>query len=218
MFELIPQIIIIVSIAGIIVLVARKMPQISSLPEEKKTLDMNGTNQRFKVPGILNRAKAKIKSFKRSKFLHDSLDFFEKILRKIKVVFLKIENKISELAEKVKQQSQKVKEKRKGIEISVNHKIQDNEDNEVKFTNVQKQDNKDGSKDNWEDIENKYIEVISNNPKDIIAYKKLGKLYQEHGNIEDAKEVYKQILKINPDDEEASAYLAQLAEQQFCKL
>jgi len=198
MFELIPQIIIVVSIAGIIVLVARKMPQISSISEEKKTLDMNGANQRFKVPGVLKRIKAKIKSFKRSKFLHDSLDFFEKMLRKAKVLFLKIENEISELAEKVKQKSQQVKEKRKGIEIIVNHKIQSSE---VTLTNVQSQ-NKD-EEYNWEDVEKKYIDAISNNPKDIIAYKKLGKLYREHGNTEDAREVYKQILKLNPDDEEA---------------
>ncbi len=213
MFELIPQIIISVSIVGIIVLVARKMPQISSIPEEKKTLDMNGVNRRFKVPGILKRTKAKIKSFKRSKFLHDSLDFFERLLRKSKVVFLKIENKITEWAEKIKKQSQKVKEKRRGVEVQVTHKVQDSTDDEVKFTNVQKQDRLRSSSYgvSKEEIEQRYIDAISSNPRDIAVYKKLGKLYQEHGNLEDAKEVYKQILKINPDDEISKEQLSSLS-------
>ncbi len=212
MFELIPQIIIIVSVAGIIVLVARKMPQISALSEEKKILDMSGTNQRFKVPGILKRIKAKIKSFKRSKFLHDLLDSFEKLLRKAKVVFLKIENKITDWAEKIKKRSQQVKEQRKGIEIMVNHRMQDSDDNEVKFTNVHKQDRLRSSSYgvSKEEIEQRYIDAISSNPRDIAVYKKLGKLYQEHGNMEDAKEVYKAILKIDVNDEEAKNQLSLL--------
>jgi len=206
MFELIPQIIITISIAGIIVLVARKLPQISSLPEDKKTLDMNGSNQKFKVPSIFRKILAKIKSFKRSKFLHDLLDLFEKLLRKAKVVFLKIENKITDWAEKIKQRSQQVKDRRKGIEVQVNHVTRDDE---VKFTNIQQQGRLRSSSYGvpMEEIEQKYIDAISSNPRDIAVYKKLGKLYQEHGNMEDAKEVYKAILKIDPNDEEGKNQL-----------
>lgn len=42
------------------------------------------------------------------------------------------------------------------------------------------------------------ISRISNNPKDFVAYEELGDYYLEIGNVKDAKECYKQVLKLSP--------------------
>ena len=39
---------------------------------------------------------------------------------------------------------------------------------------------------------------IANNPKDYEAYEALGDFYMESGNIKDAKECYRQVLKLSP--------------------
>ena len=42
------------------------------------------------------------------------------------------------------------------------------------------------------------ISHISDNPKDFAAYEKLGDYYLEIGNVKDAKECYRQVLKLSP--------------------
>ena len=44
--------------------------------------------------------------------------------------------------------------------------------------------------------EQKYIDVISQDPQNVEAYTKLGNLYQEHGNTEDAAACFKQAEKL----------------------
>jgi tetratricopeptide (TPR) repeat protein len=53
----------------------------------------------------------------------------------------------------------------------------------------------------YELMEKRYIDKIITNPKDIAAYKKLGDLYVEMDNLDDAKEAYKVVLKLKPQDE-----------------
>lgn len=50
-------------------------------------------------------------------------------------------------------------------------------------------------KDQLEDI---LVERISMNPRDIEAYERLGDYYLEQGNLSDAKECYRQVLKLSP--------------------
>jgi tetratricopeptide (TPR) repeat protein len=46
--------------------------------------------------------------------------------------------------------------------------------------------------------EEEMIERIANNPKDFEAYEALGDFYMDNGNIKDAKECYRQVLKLSP--------------------
>ncbi len=46
--------------------------------------------------------------------------------------------------------------------------------------------------------EENLIARIASNPKDFSSYEKLGDYYMAVGNIKDAKECYKQVLKLNP--------------------
>lgn len=46
--------------------------------------------------------------------------------------------------------------------------------------------------------ENALIKRIAANPKSVSAYEALGDFYLEHGNVNDAKSCYKQVLKLSP--------------------
>ena len=46
--------------------------------------------------------------------------------------------------------------------------------------------------------EEELIARIATNPKDYTAYEALGDFYMERGSIQDAKECYKQVLKLSP--------------------
>ncbi|MFH1175717.1 MAG: tetratricopeptide repeat protein [bacterium] len=215
MFDLIPQTIIIISIAGIIVVIARKIPQLSLL-EEKKVSDVSG-DKKAKTPRFANKVWLKIKGVKHSQHFHKLLDITEKFLRKLKVFFLKLENKITGWAEGLRQHSQKVKLRREGIEIQV--KPEDNFDagnseeisiNEkaVEKTVIQEE----GS------LEEKYIAAITKNPRDLEAYRNLGNLYFKKDNVDDARDAFRQILKINPADSNAEMMLRKLRTRKVRKI
>lgn len=54
---------------------------------------------------------------------------------------------------------------------------------------------KNGEKDQYEQV---LVERIALNPRDIEAYERLGDYYMENGNLEDAKECFKQVLRLSP--------------------
>lgn len=55
--------------------------------------------------------------------------------------------------------------------------------------------------------EQKYIKLISENPRNITAYLKLGQLYKEQKNYTDAKGCFVQILRIDSDNKSAKREL-----------
>lgn len=51
------------------------------------------------------------------------------------------------------------------------------------------------AKNQLEDI---LVERIAANPRDLEAYERLGEYYMEQGNVQDAKECYRQVLRLSP--------------------
>lgn len=49
--------------------------------------------------------------------------------------------------------------------------------------------------------EKKYIDLISQNPKDVEAYRELGFIYLRQKNYSDARACFRQVLKFKPEDE-----------------
>lgn len=47
-------------------------------------------------------------------------------------------------------------------------------------------------------LEDILVERIAANPRDIEAYERLGEYYMEQGNTQDAKECYRQVLRLSP--------------------
>jgi len=101
-FELITQIILIFSFFGIIILILRKIPVLTELPESSVKGELG-----FK---FFKETKEKIKSSKYFK-----LDFFEiflqKILSKMRILSLKMENKMADWLKVLRERSQKKKTK-----------------------------------------------------------------------------------------------------------
>lgn len=60
-------------------------------------------------------------------------------------------------------------------------------------------------------LEKKLIEIISLEPKSIKAFKQLAQLYFERKELEEAKQTFEHILKLHEGDEEAYEGLAQIA-------
>lgn len=47
-------------------------------------------------------------------------------------------------------------------------------------------------------LEDILVERIAANPRDLEAYERLGEYYMEQGNMQDAKECYRQVLRLSP--------------------
>ena len=47
-------------------------------------------------------------------------------------------------------------------------------------------------------LEDILVERIASNPRDLEAYERLGEYYMEQGNLQDAKECYRQVLRLSP--------------------
>lgn len=58
--------------------------------------------------------------------------------------------------------------------------------------------------------EEDYISAIATNPKDFTAYEKLGDYYMDNGNIKDAKECYRQVLRLSPANTEVKMKIRRL--------
>lgn len=69
------------------------------------------------------------------------------------------------------------------------------EKKEKKVMAVVKEEQSIPAKNQLEDI---LIERIAVNPRDLEAYERLGEYYMEQGNLQDAKECYRQVLRLSP--------------------
>jgi len=151
-FNLIPQLIIVLALAGIIVVFSRKHP--AEKEKEKQLLE------------VLK----KIKIIKK-------IDY-RKYLNFTKNQIAKIKNRIEKLRQERKKLEIIKKEKKSGIEVMIE--------------------------------EQKYIKILAQDPKNLFAYHKLGKLYFEQKNYDDAKAVFEQILKIDEKNKRAKEMLKKI--------
>lgn len=68
------------------------------------------------------------------------------------------------------------------------------------------------SSQSWSEAEQRLIEVIGLEPKNIDAYRRLGDLYLEQKNYEDARQTFEHLIRLNQADDVAYAGLAHVAE------
>lgn len=184
---LIPEIIIILALAGIIVIVARKFPEVAKIKVENKN----------KEKSLFQKAGKSI------------IDFSVSVA---KAVFSKIAN-LKNLKDKIK------KEEKKDIEVNnpkqelrklfINRpkstpKVLPIAKTEVKspISLRAKAELLTGKKE-YKEAEKVYLELIKKDPRDIVAYKGLGKIYFIQQILSDAQSAYEQAVKLNPDDLES---------------
>ena len=176
MYNLIPLILIIISLSVIIFIVVRKFPFLASLdvdtiPREKEA--------RFKESIAGNRMKRNI-----IKWNSHFSQAFSGAFKGLNNFLVGGYDKLFQIKESYDRQ---LKDKKENKERKI----------DKLFSDIEEMD----PEDNFEEIESKLIEIVGLDSKNIIAFEKLGDVYFKNKKFQEAKETYKHILKLLKDDD-----------------
>lgn len=203
-YEIIPVLLIILSLTGIAFIIGRHISQLARLP-------IQNSGQRVDIKqGLIRLAKGFvviIKSISYRNLLRFFAGTLEKFLRRLRIQILKIDNRFFLWIQKLRVVSGKsfLSEKYWMRSISDVKK-------EVKKV-IEKKDKL--SQDLVRSLkkritERRILAAIAKKPKDPEGYRKLANFYLNEKNYHDAKEALYQILKIKPNDSEAKARLEEI--------
>ena len=216
--NLILYILIFSSFIGLVIIIYRKISLLACLSDEEIF--------------ILNRKKSIIQKISEIDYKHYWLSFIialEKFLRKIKIIFLKIENLLSKCIYFLRNRSQIMTQKSKEWIKHREEKRRESKKNtledtkETIFVKINKTD-EEKEKIEHEVIEEdenlsiselkkpikeeqKWIDLIIENPKNITAYKFLGLLYWKQYNYTDAKASLEMSIKLGCKDKKVKEVL-----------
>jgi len=220
-YSLIPPVLIVLSIIGIIVFLVKKSSRVNEIVEEDLSINEDDISEK----GFLGKIKYKIKSIRGEDIKHFFLGIIERIVRKSRIIFLKLESKFGEISNNIRSKRQnkmmrKSNDERKAEDKANNifrklgrnryeslenkkapleiKKLYEEDEKEVKPMLSEKitvPEPREEMKDKLEEI---LIERIAVNPRDIEAYERLGEYYVDIKNYDDAKECFKQVIKLNP--------------------
>lgn len=225
LYQVIPPILVVLSLVGIVIFFMKKSSQIVNLDEEEalaqERIDM------LAEAGFFHRIVIRMKNLGWKDIKHVLLAILESILGIIRMVFLKLENKSKQLGDSIRRNKNNVSRHNNIENIAedaiINKVInyQPEEGIEVHAKNIENNKTKKKSviysgeriikptvsdrvvtpqsrtemKDRLEGL---LIERIAANPKDVEAYERLGEYYMEIDSATDAKECFKQVLKLDP--------------------
>lgn len=197
MFSFFPQIIILLSLGGIIVIIARKIPALAEVEKREQgraPLLRSLLKKRKKIWGL------NIKNF--------CLFVFKRIIGQL-VRLKKVILETGKAPLVVQEQLKHLVLKKPSPIQTKEPKVQ-----EVLVTPVALLNKADVlfKENKLNEAEKIYIEVIKKDPKNIKAYLSLGKIYLKWHNFGDAKASFRQVIKLNPKDEEAQLQLKKLDE------
>jgi tetratricopeptide (TPR) repeat protein len=231
---MIPPILIILSLAGIIIFFMKKAPQIARLSDEdaleKERLD------RMATAGFFGRLGLKIKNIRWSGLKSVFLALSEKLTRRARIIFLRLESKSKSLNDSIRSKRGKqentnserksweggqneedvildkvnnyqpkkksylagMKKALKKEKVPEKNAYDDSEERIIKPMVSDRVVNPNGRAEMKDRLEDLLIERIAANPKDVEAYERLGEYYMEIDSLNDAKECFKQVLKLDP--------------------
>lgn len=118
MFNFFPQLIIILSVVGILIIIIRKIPVLAKeeVFKEGVSFERRWVFLQQRLNYSIRKLRRKIEILKQKQYFKNFLAFLEKSLRKIRVLSLKIDNTVSGWIEKLKI-AQDVAEEKKWIKI-----------------------------------------------------------------------------------------------------
>jgi tetratricopeptide (TPR) repeat protein len=176
-YDIIPLVIIIISMLGIIFIVARKFPVLAAIDVGAIKSEQEAAK---KEKIIASRLERKINGFIKffSKFFSPVQAVIKNLFRIIYGRARNLENKYKKI-EKVVSAPEEIEQKIKALFFSAEEFLKAGSLNEA---------------------EKKYIEIISLDHKNIEAYKKLGEIYLEQKNYDHAEETFQYILKLDAND------------------
>lgn len=197
MFNFFPQIIILLALAGIIVLIARKFPALAEAEErELRRVPLVSRDVLKEKTEILGRT---IKNF--------CLFVFKSITRRV-TSLKKVLRETGKAPLRVQKQLRHLITRRPSLDQVKRQEVLETVDLLVllnKASGLVKNDKLD-------EAEKIYIEVLKKDPKSIRVYKSLGEIYLKRHNFGDAKAAFRQIKKLDPNNKEALAQLRKLEE------
>lgn len=225
-FNIILYLLIGFSLAGLVIVVYRKIPTLANLSKEEMV--------------ILGRKKGIIERLREIDYKQHWLNFIiflEKFLRRLKIIFLKIENLLSRWIVRLRNRSQIMSQRSKEwvkqkeakrrkpekeessheakLEIPVRIK---KEEGEIK---IEEEEEKDEDELSLSELkkpikeEQKWIDLIVENPKNITAYKFLGLLYWKQHNYADAKASLEMAVRYGSKDRKVREVLKQLSDMEI---
>lgn len=187
----IPQIILFLSLLGILLIIGRKIPTLMKFPRQP---EMVLVQQSF-----LKR----LFHFRISMAFIVLINWLEKLLRKSRIVFLKIDNFISQWIQKAREKSQVLTIRYQAW--LAQHKIW-----RLRVKNKEE----DGMMaDTLKAQEQAYIKLLAQDPKNAEIYRRLGNIYLVQKNYQDARQTFEQVLILNPQDKKTKAKLEQILRQ-----
>lgn len=220
LYTLIPPILVIISLIGIIIFLLKKAHRVAGISSLEKNNSSSGSSEGGLLPGKNGNGETRLGN----KIKTVSLAFLEKVIRRIRVIFLRLENTFTFWSEALKE-----KRKRRLEETDNDQSRKKEEDVIEKINNYSPEKRSFNDrifrrkeilsgekektirpliKDGYEkpnvrveiknQLEKLLIERIASNPKDTEAYERLGEYYFEIGNYNHSKECYKQVMKLNP--------------------
>ncbi len=218
LYLIIPPIIIVISVAVLLILISRKVPDTARLELQKQREEKSQEGAGLKA-GIFSRAGQL------------ALRFLEKTTQRFKVLTLKFHNMSGKLLESIKEKRKKdvvnhIKEVKEEKITVVREEKEDSEEFDVfvkkistreieqkdEISLLEKEEEEKPAKPMISEevtrpevpsasrnkLEEVLIERIIARPRDLDAYEELGDLYFEQKNFQDAKNCYRQMLKVNP--------------------
>lgn len=216
-YSFFPIILIFISLAAVVIIVARKFPQMTGLDTEKlpevKQAKIKEEIQFQKFLRHLSGLSVKFKSWSKC------LGFFKKgwlvTQGRFRAVVHNLQEKykksvIAEFRKEVKESAAEIKSKKGAIKKKAVAPVL------AASSNVDplKQAEKSREAGDLTTAERLFIEVIKINPREAEAYRGLGKTYLAMEKLKEAKETFEFLAKLKPDEDRVYNYLGMVAEAQ----
>jgi tetratricopeptide (TPR) repeat protein len=196
MYLLIPLIVFLSSLLLIAWIVVRKFVYLKKLVPE--TLENSAVVQESFWAELFPELAASLKKIKLREWGIAVLAEFEKFLRKLRLISMKIDTFTNQLIHNVRKTTVYHEE-------VLSKKAETKEEQTTGEARKARKKEKD-----WKEEEQRLIIEIAKDPKNAGLYKKLGRLYLGTGENEDAYESFKKAAELNPEDAEAKAKLEKL--------
>lgn len=201
MFLIIPIIFILVSVLGIFYIFWKKTPYLRRLSSDPSS-DSLGYSNFFEslFPGFFQfLGKIDLGEYKQL-----WMGEFEKFVRRLHIVSLRLDNFTNKLLHKIKTQNGSYQEKNGLGKIGrvINDESRDG------IISVQE-----NSLEVLKKEEQRLITEVAKDPKNFDFYKKLGELYIKMGSMKDAEESFEAALELNPQDLEIKTKLDKISKR-----
>lgn len=203
MFILIPLLLVLISLAGISIIILRKVPFLKRLSSEVNETSGDLFSDFF--PEIA----MKFKSVNWREYKDVTLGELEKFLRKIRLVFSKIDRWAYSLIKSVR-------DIKSDNEIKIEAAAAEEKDASDKEKEAADKKNGavNGGVDSLKKEEQELIIEIAKNPKEAGLYEKLGDVYMRMSNHQtDAKDSYEAGLKLEPENRSIKAKHSKVVEK-----